>query len=97
MTRIVLDIALVVAGTCLCVAIALVLRVLLRGPGTADRAIALDMLGMLLVAIAAVVAIAADAPALVDAAIGIALLGFLAALAVARLVERHARDGDRDG
>ena len=97
MTQAILQAALVVAGVTLAAAILLVLHVLLRGPGTADRAIALDMLGMLLAAIAAVVAVAADAPALVDVAIGIALLGFLGALAVARLVERHARDGGQDG
>jgi multicomponent Na+:H+ antiporter subunit F len=97
MTEMIVDVAIVLAGATLAVAIAIVFWVLVRGPGTVDRAIALDMLGLLLAAVACLVAFAADQYAFLDIALGISLVGFLAAVAVARLVEAHARSEPRDG
>lgn len=97
MTSTLLQAALVFAGIALALAILVTAAVLVRGPGTIDRAVALDMLGLLLAAIAGVVALAVGSTAFLDVAIGIALVGFLAAVAVARLVEAHARSEGRDG
>lgn len=96
MSATLLQAAVIFAGAALAVATLAVVAVLVRGPGTIDRAVALDMLGLLLAAIAGVVALAAGSAAFVDVAIGIALVGFLAAVAVARLVEAHARSEARD-
>lgn len=97
MTATLLHAAVVFAGCALALATLITVLVLVRGPGTIDRAVALDMLGLLLAAIASVIALAAGNAAFIDVAIGIALIGFLAAVAVARLVEVHARSEDRDG
>lgn len=97
MSATILNAAVIFAGCALALATLITVFVLVRGPGTIDRAIALDMLGLLLAAIAGVTALAAGDAAFVDVAIGIALIGFLAAVAVARLVEAHARGEDRDG
>lgn len=96
MSAAILQAAVIFAGCALAVATLIVVAVLVRGPGTIDRAIALDMLGLLLAAIAGVTAIAVGSAPFIDVAIGVALLGFLAAVAVARLVEAHARTGGRD-
>lgn len=95
MSAAILEGAVVFAGIALALATLVTVAVLVRGPGTIDRAVALDMLGLLLAAIAGVVALASGSAAFVDVAIGIALVGFLAAVAVARLVEAHAR-AERD-
>jgi multisubunit Na+/H+ antiporter MnhF subunit len=67
----------------------LILVVLIRGPGTIDRAIALDMLGLVLASLAGLAALHAGHGALVDIAMAIGLIGFFAAIALARLVETH--------
>jgi multicomponent Na+:H+ antiporter subunit F len=97
MTEMIVDVAIALAGAALAVSIAIVFWVLVRGPGTVDRAIALDMLGLLLASAACLIALAADQSAFLDIALGVSLVGFLAAVAVARLVEAHARPGSRDG
>ncbi|MBC8790287.1 MAG: cation transporter [Tagaea sp. CACIAM 22H2] len=61
---------------------------LIRGPSTADRAIATDMLGLLAICFAALVAAATGARAYLDIAFGIALIGFLAAVSFGGLLER---------
>jgi multicomponent Na+:H+ antiporter subunit F len=97
MTEMIVDVAIALAGAALAAAIAIVFWVLVRGPGTVDRAIALDMLGLLLASAACLIALAVDQSAFLDIALGISLVGFLAAVAVARLVEAYARTGSRDG
>jgi multicomponent Na+:H+ antiporter subunit F len=97
MSATLLQAALVFAGVAVAIATLVTAVVLVRGPGTIDRAVALDMLGLLLAAIAGIVALAVGSTAFLDVAIGIALVGFLAAVAVARLVEAHARSEGRDG
>jgi multicomponent Na+:H+ antiporter subunit F len=96
MTATLLQAALVFAGVTVAIATLVTATVLVRGPGTIDRAVALDMLGLLLAATAGIVALAVGSTAFLDVAIGIALVGFLAAVAVARLVEAHARSEGRD-
>jgi multicomponent Na+:H+ antiporter subunit F len=60
----------------------------LVGPSSADRAIAIDMLGLLGACLAALTALLAGHAAFLDIALGIALVAFLAAVAFARLMER---------
>lgn len=97
MIGILAEAAIMLSAAALAAATAIAFWVLVRGPATVDRAIAIDLLGLLLAAIACVVAFATGHSAYVDIALGIALVGFLAAVAVARLVEAHARSGGRDG
>lgn len=61
---------------------------LIRGPSSADRVIATDMLGLLAICIAAIVAGLTGYQAFLDVAFGIALFGFLAAVAFGALLER---------
>lgn len=61
---------------------------LLRGPSSADRIIATDMLGLLGICVAALTACFTRYPAYLDIAVGIALFGFLGAVAFAGLLER---------
>lgn len=61
---------------------------IVRGPGAADRVIALDMLGLLGVAAAGLAAVVSDAPAFVDIALGVALVGFLTTVAFAGFIAR---------
>lgn len=61
---------------------------LIKGPSLADRAVALDLLTMLLVAFLVLFAIASGIRAYVYAAIALALIGFLATVAFARYIER---------
>jgi multicomponent Na+:H+ antiporter subunit F len=61
---------------------------LLRGPSSADRVIATDMLGLLAICVAALVAGITGYQAFLDVAFGIALFGFLAAVAFGAMLER---------
>lgn len=63
--------------------------VVLRGPGLADRALALDLIGLLSVSFIAVVAIASQQAVLLDAALALALVSFLGTVAFARFIERR--------
>jgi multicomponent Na+:H+ antiporter subunit F len=59
-----------------------------RGPSSADRVIATDMLGLLAICVAALVAGITGYQAFLDVAFGIALFGFLAAVAFGAMLER---------
>lgn len=61
---------------------------LIRGPSSADRVIATDMLGLLAICLAALMAGITGSQGFLDVAFGIALFGFLAAIAFAALLER---------
>lgn len=61
---------------------------IVRGPGPADRVIALDMLGLVGVAAAGLAALVSGAPAFVDIALGVALVGFLTTVAFAGFIAR---------
>lgn len=79
-------------------AVALTAWRMLRGPGVADRAVALDLLGLLAVAGTALLALAAGRLALLDVALGLGLVGFVGAVGVAAFIERVAREeGKADG
>jgi multicomponent Na+:H+ antiporter subunit F len=77
----------------LCVAGALTLARLLRGPETLDRIVALDVFVILIVTAAAVyVAWYADGSNIPLLA-GVALLGFVGSATASRLAERRGRHG----
>lgn len=63
---------------------------IVRGPGAADRVIALDMLCLLGVAAAGLAARVSGSAAFVDIALGVALVGFLATVAFAGFISRGA-------
>ena len=73
-------------------AVALTLLRLALGPGAPDRAVALDLLSILVAVFAALTAIVADADAYLDVALVIALAGFLTTLAFARFIARQRAD-----
>lgn len=66
---------------------------MIRGPGYADRFVALDMLTAVAVAMAALTALATGRGAFLDIGLGIALINFVSTCAFAALLER--RSGDR--
>ena len=70
---------------------------LLRGPSMADRAIAVDMLGLIGIAAAALTAVVAGHQGFLDVAFGIALIAFLTAVALGGLLERTSPTASRSG
>lgn len=75
---------------------------IVRGPGAADRVIALDMLSLLGVAAAGLAALVSGASAFIDIALGVALVGFLATVAFAGFIARSpggtpAAPGQQEG
>ena len=66
---------------------------IVRGPSSADRVIALDMLSLLGVAAAALAALESGTAAFVDIALGVALVGFLATVAFAGFIARGSVGG----
>jgi multisubunit Na+/H+ antiporter MnhF subunit len=70
---------------------------MLRGPGVADRAVAMDLLGLLAVAAAALMALSSGHLALLDIALGLGLVGFVGAIGVTAFIERaSAREAGDD-
>ena len=65
---------------------------MIRGPGYADRFVALDMLTAVVVALAALTAVATGRGAFLDIALGVALINFVSTCAFATFLERR-RDG----
>lgn len=61
---------------------------MLKGPGYADRFIALDMLTGVAVAMGALAAVAAARREFLDVAFGLAVFGFMGACALAAFLER---------
>jgi multicomponent K+:H+ antiporter subunit F len=76
------------AGAALALAMALCGLRLLRGPGIADRILALDTLYINAVALVVLLGLRWQTPLLFEAALIIALLGFVATAALARFVAR---------
>ncbi len=64
---------------------------MLRGPAIADRAVGMDLLGLLAVAAAALLAVSSGHLALLDIALGLGLVGFVGAVGVAAFIERASR------
>lgn len=60
---------------------------LVRGPSTADRAVALDLLSAVAVGITAAWSVAADDPVFLDVALLVALVAFLGTVAFAVYAE----------
>lgn len=65
---------------------------LVRGPGYADRFIALDMLTGLGVAACALTAISTGRSEFLDVGLGLALIAFVATIAFAGLLERKGKE-----
>ena len=73
-------------------AIVLALVRLVIGPSSADRVVALDLIAVIAVGMISVVNIVEDRAVYLDAAIALALIGFISTVAIARYLERSARD-----
>ena len=72
----------------LALALALAAWRMLRGPGYADRFVALDMLTAVVVALAALTTLATGRGAFLDVALGVALINFASTCAFAAFLER---------
>ncbi len=93
-----LTVALVLAAMMVAAAVALTGWRMLKGPGIPDRAVAMDLLGLLAVAATALVALAGGYVALLDIALGLGLVGFIGAVGVAAFITRAAQPPeDQDG
>lgn len=64
---------------------------MLKGPGVADRFVALDMLTGVVVALSAVTSLATGRGAFLDIGLGVALINFVATVALAAFLERKGR------
>lgn len=84
--------AAVVLIAVLMVPLALTVFRMIKGPGYADRFIALDMLTAIAVSTAGLTAVATARREFLDVAFGIALIGFLGTCALASLLERRKED-----
>lgn len=71
----------------LAVPLALAAYRMIRGPGYADRAVALDMLTAVVVALAALTAVATGRGAFLDIGLGVALINFVSTCAFATFLE----------
>ena len=61
---------------------------MLKGPGYADRAVALDMLTAVVVSVAALTSLATGRSAFLDVGLGAALINFVSTCAFAAFLER---------
>lgn len=77
--------------TFLALPLAMTVNRLLRGPGYADRFVALDMLTGLAVAMAALTCTVTGRREYLDVAFGLALFGFVGTCALAAFLERQGR------
>lgn len=72
----------------LCAPLVLTFARMLRGPGVADRFVALDMLTGIAVAMSALAAIVSGRREFLDVAFGVAVFGFVGTCALAAFLER---------
>ena len=77
-----------IAGALLMVPLVLAAWRMIRGPGVADRFVALDMLIGVVVALTAVVALVTGRGAFLDIGVGVALVNFVATVALSAFLER---------
>lgn len=70
---------------------------LIRGPAGADRIVALDMISTLVVSLLGVAAVEEGTTVYLDVAIAYALIAFLGTMSLARYLQRHHRQNDRNG
>ena len=61
---------------------------MIKGPGYADRLVALDMLTAVVVSLAALTTVATDRRAFLDIGLGVALINFVSTCAFATFLER---------
>ena len=61
---------------------------MIKGPGYADRFVALDMLTAVVVCFSALAALSTDRSAFLDIGLGVVLINFVSTCAVAAFVER---------
>ena len=73
----------------LAVALALAAWRMLKGPGYADRFVALDMLTAVVVSLAALTALATGRGEFLDVGLGVALINFVSTCAFATFLERR--------
>jgi multicomponent Na+:H+ antiporter subunit F len=73
----------------LALSLALAAYRMLRGPGYADRFVALDMITAIVVALAALTALVTGRSAFFDVALGVALINFVSTCAFAAFLERR--------
>jgi multisubunit Na+/H+ antiporter MnhF subunit len=83
--------ALALSAMLLATAVALTAWRMLRGPGIADRAVAMDLLGLLAVGATTLAAVAGGHLALLDIALGLGLVGFVGPVGVAAFITRASR------
>ncbi|OGC39212.1 hypothetical protein A2Y85_03380 [candidate division WOR-3 bacterium RBG_13_43_14] len=63
-----------------------------KGPSIADRAVGVDIMGVLFVGITALSALFYDLPYLMDLAIALALFSFIGTIALAKYLEKRSLD-----
>jgi Multisubunit Na+/H+ antiporter, MnhF subunit len=73
----------------LALALALAAYRMVRGPGYADRFVALDMLTAVVVGLAALTALATGRGAFLDVGLGVALINFVSTCAFTAFLERR--------
>ncbi len=86
-----LDLAAVATALIAALAVPLALAAyrMIKGPGYADRVVALDMLTAVAVSLAALTAVATGRGAFLDIGLGIALINFASTCAFAAFLERR--------
>ncbi len=89
MTMFDLSEAAIVLIAVLAISLALASYRMLKGPGYADRFVALDMLTAVVVSLAALTALATGRSAFLDVALGVALINFVSTCAFAAFLERR--------
>jgi multicomponent Na+:H+ antiporter subunit F len=89
-----LDIVVVAAALIVVLAVSLSLAAyrMLKGPGYADRFVALDMLTAVVVAIAGLTALTTGRGAFIDIGLGVALINFVSTCAFTAFLERRRGD-----
>ena len=75
----------------LCIVLGLTAWRMLRGPTSADRFVAFDMLTAVAVAFAALIAVATGRSAFLDVALALSLVNFVATAAFAMFLEHRKR------
>jgi multicomponent Na+:H+ antiporter subunit F len=86
-----LDLSAVAGALIVVLALSLALAAwrMLRGPGYADRFVALDMLTAVVVSLAALTSLATGRGAFLDVGLGVALINFVSTCAFAAFLERR--------
>jgi len=81
----------VIFGVLLAVPLVLAAWRMIKGPGVADRFVALDMLTGVVVALSAITALITGRGAFLDIGVGVALVNFVATVALSAFLERKGQ------